>query len=52
MGESVTDLWLTSRERERGTVFWQMKGEDDITIVLGVLEKVITVHHQANEDMF
>lgn len=43
---------MQERERERETVFWQMKREDNIAIVLGVLEKVITVHQQANEDMF
>lgn len=29
-----------------------MKREDNIATVPGVLGKVITVHHQANKDMF
>lgn len=45
---AVSDVVMTAVEKH----FCQMKREDDIAVVLGVLQKVITVHHQANEDMF
>lgn len=40
------------RERERERMFCQMKREDNIAPAQGVLEKVITVHHEANEGVF
>lgn len=40
------------REKDRERMFCQMKREDNIAPVQGVLEKVITVHHEANEGMF
>lgn len=40
---------MTVDMQERETV---LACEDNIAIVPGVLEKVITVHHKENEDMF